>query len=157
MGKCGDCLIWSIVGASLLLSAVTPKLLELNPIGPNASTKPYNDFESFYPFYMSQHQDDTCRRLHVLVTTLIIIMALFDPYIFPSCVTAAIAASSVFQLTKHLDHGIIEGAVMFSVFLTLMRRFTGTWWRGLLVPFVSYGFAWIGHFYFEQNKPASFI
>lgn len=26
----------------------------------------------------------------------------------------------------------------------------------LLVPFVGYGFAWIGHFFFEKNKPASF-
>jgi hypothetical protein len=24
------------------------------------------------------------------------------------------------------------------------------------VPFVGYGFAWVGHFYFERNKPATF-
>jgi hypothetical protein len=26
----------------------------------------------------------------------------------------------------------------------------------LLIPFVGYGFAWIGHFFFEKNKPATF-
>lgn len=161
MGKCvsccGDCVVWSIVGTTVALAFVTPKLLEMRPIGPNAVTKPFNDFESFYPFYMTQHQDETCRRLHVVVTTLIIIMALFDPYILPSCATAALAASSVFQLTKDLEHGFLEGIVMFGVFLVLMRRFTGNWWKGLSIPLLSYGFAWVGHFYFEHNKPASFI
>jgi hypothetical protein len=26
----------------------------------------------------------------------------------------------------------------------------------LLVPIVGYGFAWVGHFFFEKNKPATF-
>jgi hypothetical protein len=26
----------------------------------------------------------------------------------------------------------------------------------LLIPFVGYGFAWVGHFFFEKNKPATF-
>jgi len=25
-----------------------------------------------------------------------------------------------------------------------------------LIPFVGYGFAWVGHFFFEKNKPANF-
>lgn len=30
-------------------------------------------------------------------------------------------------------------------------------WRFLLViPFLGYGFAWVGHFFFEKNKPATF-
>lgn len=24
------------------------------------------------------------------------------------------------------------------------------------IPFVGYGFAWVGHFFFEKNKPATF-
>jgi hypothetical protein len=50
-------------------------------------------------------------------------------------------------------------------------HFVGSWlvlaviafsiWKGdyrflLLVPLVGYGFAWIGHFFFEKNKPATF-
>lgn len=30
-------------------------------------------------------------------------------------------------------------------------------WRWLwLLPFIGYGFAWLGHFIFEHNKPATF-
>jgi len=25
-----------------------------------------------------------------------------------------------------------------------------------LLPFIGYGFAWVGHFYFEKNRPATF-
>ncbi len=30
------------------------------------------------------------------------------------------------------------------------------WLALLLVPFLGYGFAWIGHFFFEHNRPATF-
>ncbi|MEX0676832.1 MAG: DUF962 domain-containing protein [Pirellulales bacterium] len=30
------------------------------------------------------------------------------------------------------------------------------WWLLLAAPVVGYGFAWIGHFAIEKNKPASF-
>ena len=26
----------------------------------------------------------------------------------------------------------------------------------LLIPIIGYSFAWVGHFYFEKNKPATF-
>ena len=29
-------------------------------------------------------------------------------------------------------------------------------WALLLVPIVGYGFAWVGHFFFEHNRPATF-
>lgn len=30
------------------------------------------------------------------------------------------------------------------------------WTLLVLLPIVGYGFAWVGHFFFEKNKPASF-
>jgi hypothetical protein len=33
---------------------------------------------------------------------------------------------------------------------------TGRFWLLLLAPVVAYGFAWIGHFFVERNKPATF-
>lgn len=30
------------------------------------------------------------------------------------------------------------------------------WWLLALVPIAGYGFAWVGHFAFEHNKPATF-
>jgi hypothetical protein len=29
------------------------------------------------------------------------------------------------------------------------------WWL-LMLPVIGYGFAWIGHFFFEHNRPATF-
>jgi hypothetical protein len=26
----------------------------------------------------------------------------------------------------------------------------------LYIPLIGYGFAWVGHFFFEKNKPATF-
>ena len=34
---------------------------------------------------------------------------------------------------------------------------TGKWFWFAVIPLVGYGFAWVGHFFFEKNKPATFI
>ena len=42
----------------------------------------------------------------------------------------------------------------------LVIVFKAVFWRDpvllWLVPVVGYGFAWIGHFFFEKNRPATF-
>ena len=30
------------------------------------------------------------------------------------------------------------------------------WWAFPVAPVIGYGFAWVGHFFVEKNKPASF-
>ena len=32
----------------------------------------------------------------------------------------------------------------------------GSAWWFLAAPFAGYGFAWVGHFFFEHNRPATF-
>ena len=32
----------------------------------------------------------------------------------------------------------------------------GRWWAPLVGLLIGYGFAWVGHFFIENNKPASF-
>lgn len=73
----------------------------------------YRSIAEFYPFYLSQHQDRTNRRLHFVGTSLVI--------------------------------GFAVAAVV-----------TGSYWWLLALPVAGYGFAWVGHFAFERNKPATF-
>lgn len=40
--------------------------------------------------------------------------------------------------------------------LVLYALVTQQWLWLAAVPFAGYGFAWVGHFFFEKNKPATF-
>lgn len=75
--------------------------------------KEYKSFAEFYPFYLTQHQNITCRILHYIGSLL------------------ALALTFTAIYTQNL----------------------------LLLPvalIAGYFFAWIGHFFFEHNKPATF-
>ena len=75
--------------------------------------KQFNSLTQFYPFYLTEHSNITCRRLHFIGTTLVIIL--------------------------------------------FMAAFTSKmFWLLDLMPVAGYGSAWIGHFFFEKNKPAAF-
>jgi hypothetical protein len=73
----------------------------------------YRSFAAFYPFYLSQHANRTCRRLHFFGTTLGLSGALY----------------ALFTLN-------------------------GWWLAGGIAA--GYGAAWIGHLFFEKNRPATF-
>lgn len=79
----------------------------------NKNELQFNNFNDFYPFYLSQHENIICRRLHFLGSSLIIFMCIF----------------------------VIS---------------TEKWIWLLSLPFLGYGFAWLGHFFYEKNKPATF-
>jgi hypothetical protein len=77
------------------------------------TTKQYQTFAEFYPFYLSQHQNNVCRRLHFISSVLILVL--------------------------------ISYCISYSL------------WKGLwFIPVIGYSFAWLGHFIFEKNKPATF-
>jgi len=73
----------------------------------------YSSFREFYPFYLSEHVNRTCRRLHFVGTLVVIVIVL----------------------------------------LAIVK--TDARWL-LLAPIAGYGFAWVGHFFFEKNRPATF-
>ena len=75
--------------------------------------KHFSSFAEFYPYYLSEHSNSTCRRLHFIGTTLVIGI---------------------------LAYAIGRGS------LALL----------LAIPIAGYSFAWIGHFFFEKNRPATF-
>jgi hypothetical protein len=73
----------------------------------------YKTFREFYPYYLKEHSNRTCRRLHVIGTSL--------------------------------------GVLALLVILATQS------WSYLWLPAVcGYGFAWVGHFFFEKNRPATF-
>lgn len=73
----------------------------------------WQTFEQFYPFYLNEHRNRTCKVLHFIGTLLV--MA-----------------------------------------ITLNALVTGVFWKLWLLPVFGYGFAWVGHFVFEKNRPATF-
>ena len=73
----------------------------------------FASFEAFYPYYIHEHSNQVCRRIHVVGTGLVI----------ATWVMAAATAN--------------------------------LWWLAAS-PVVGYGFAWVGHFFFEKNRPATF-
>lgn len=75
--------------------------------------KIYANFRSFYPFYLSQHQNKICRLLHYVGSFAVLFMLTYCLY-------------------------------------------TEQWTQLLWLPVIGYGFAWLGHFFFEKNRPATF-
>lgn len=78
-----------------------------------SNNKTYQTMEEFYPYYLAEHSNRTCRRLHFIGSSL----------------------------------GLI---------LVITALATGTWWLIGLAFVQGYAFAWVGHFFFEHNKPATF-
>ena len=76
-------------------------------------TAQFRSFAEFYPYYLGEHSNPTCRRLHFVGTSLVI----------------ALLAYTIGS---------------------------GKWLLLLAVPLCGYGFAWVGHFFYERNRPATF-
>ena len=64
-----------------------------------------------------------------------------------------------YYLTEHQDticrtlHFIGTGIVIGLFFSSIVFM---DWRLFVAIPFAGYGFAWVGHFAFEKNKPATF-
>jgi hypothetical protein len=73
----------------------------------------FTRFADFYPFYLEEHSNRTCRRLHFVGTSLALVL-----------IISAIVLANAW---------LLPGALL-----------------------VGYAFAWVGHFFFEKNRPATF-
>lgn len=65
----------------------------------------------------------------------------------------------LFYLSEHKNKTsrILHFIGTFLVFaLILFFAYIGAGWIWVLVPVAGYGFAWVGHYFFEKNKPATF-
>lgn len=64
-----------------------------------------------------------------------------------------------FYLTEHQNKAsrILHFTGTFLVFVLLfLAVFNGWDWEWIFLPLVGYAFAWVGHAFFEKNKPATF-
>jgi len=64
-----------------------------------------------------------------------------------------------FYLSEHQDttSRTLHFIGTFILFIILLwALFSQTWWGLALIPVVGYGFAWVGHYFFEKNMPATF-
>lgn len=43
-----------------------------------------------------------------------------------------------------------------SIIILLLIFYVNTLHELIFIPLIGYGFAWVGHFFFEKNKPATF-
>lgn len=80
---------------------------------PDPAPPRFASFRDFYPYYLREHRNRTCRRLHVIGTLLALLL------------------------------------LFYSVGTT-------RWGLLALVPLAGYALAWVGHFFFEKNRPATF-
>lgn len=64
-----------------------------------------------------------------------------------------------FYLSQH-RHPMTRALHIFGLLLSFYCLgyvlWTGRWVGLMIVPVVGYGPAWVGHFFFEKNKPATF-
>jgi hypothetical protein len=64
-----------------------------------------------------------------------------------------------FYLTEHshptsrILHFIGTSLVFVMLFAAIISQ---KWTLLIAIPLLGYGFAWVGHFFFEKNKPATF-
>ncbi|QFT21801.1 hypothetical protein FIV02_09435 [Pseudomonas sp. THAF187a] len=77
------------------------------------TTERFQSFAAFYPYYLQEHSNLVCRRLHYVGSLLVLTILAY-----------ALA--------------------------------TQQWLWLLAMPLAGYGFAWVGHFVFEKNRPATF-
>ncbi|MGZ3742506.1 MAG: SDR family NAD(P)-dependent oxidoreductase [Pseudobdellovibrionaceae bacterium] len=65
-----------------------------------------------------------------------------------------------FYVSQHknpINRNLHVGGTLLGVSLAIFLFLTGKWFLGIpLSLLIGYGCAWIGHFYFEKNRPATF-
>jgi len=77
------------------------------------ATQRFSNFTAFYPYYLQEHKNPTCRLMHFIGSWLVLVL---------------------------IAYSLISGRYIYL----------------LGIPVIGYGFAWVGHFFYEHNRPATF-
>lgn len=135
----------------------TAALLAAGAATAPARSKPYATFTQFYPFYLSQHSQAGTRRLHVLGTALMLAQVVATPALLAALLAGGAAGMAVFAPLRGQASGLLEFALVLATYGGLGSHLSGSWQRTLAVPVSAYACAWLGHFFVEHNRPATFI
>jgi len=123
---------------------------------PRYINKPYSNWTDFYPFYLSQHEDPVCRVLHFLGTLISHIYVITKkPQVILSLLTALSIGYILCEVLSGYPNGFIEFGIMGLIYFGGNLCLTKT--IGWELPLLAYAFAWVGHFFFEHNRPATFL
>eukprot|EP01012_Entosiphon_sulcatum_P058681 TRINITY_DN82820_c0_g1_i1.p1 TRINITY_DN82820_c0_g1~~TRINITY_DN82820_c0_g1_i1.p1 ORF type:complete len:198 (+),score=28.86 TRINITY_DN82820_c0_g1_i1:36-629(+) len=139
-----------------LLAFAASQAPQYVPVQP-APNRLYHSWEEFFPFYLTEHSEVTNQQLHFVGTTFVILMGIACPWIFISLGLAGYLGFSLAPLCAGMTTGAVEGAGAILTYVLCARLLSRRWWPALAVPLVGYGFAWVGHFMFEKNRPATFV
>jgi hypothetical protein len=69
----------------------------------------------------------------------------------------AVVGLSINNVTIMMSNGILEFFLMGATYVYFMKKTTGNYKLAAMVPIVAYFFAWLGHFKYEGNRPATFM
>lgn len=115
----------------------------------------FKSFAAFYPFYLGEHSLATTRRLHLVGTSVSLIGL--------TRVVASFVPSTLRYLARTLERERSAGQATglqsrlqswASQTANLSLNSRGKILLGGIVT--AYAFAWVGHFFVEKNRPATF-
>lgn len=147
------------LSAILICSAIVLAVTDWCPPSKTPSLrKPYSNFGAFYKkLYLAQHRQPLTKVTHAVGTSAFLACAAAEPRVLLGIGAGLLGGVTLCPLLRHDDTGAREGAVFVGLYLAVGRAASGSWREVLLAPFCAYLCAWLGHFFVEKNKPATFI
>merc|ERR1712000_37426 len=148
---------FAVILASIAIGTaiVTHGKLDYRLFGERHANKPLKNFNEFFPFYLTEHSDPTCKLMHVIGTCISTLFFLVWPMLLVSLATAVSVGFVLAEVASGLPNGAFEAVVMVVIFFTMNKLLLGRLaWQPILI---GYFFAWVGHFVYEKNRPATFL